>query len=85
MRAHGRMYFTNIIYVYVYVYIERGGGRSVSLLQTKAFTRLCGILSCIAFMCLHDNAHSAQVRFGAYPSIRLRYNVSSEIRSVRIT
>ena len=62
-----------------------GGGGSVSLLQTTAFKRLCGILSCASFMRLDFHAHSAQVRFGAYPSIRLRYNVSSEIGSVRIT
>jgi len=49
------------------------GGGAVSLLQTTAFTRLCGILSCTALTRLHFNAHSAQVRFGAYLSIRLRY------------
>jgi len=78
-RAHGRISHRLCMYILMV------GGEAVSLLQTTAFTRLCGILSCTALTRLHFNAHSAQVRFGAYPSIRLRYNVSSEMGSVRMT
>jgi hypothetical protein len=71
--------------MYMFIYILGRGGGPVSLPQDYGFHASLWDFVVYSFHALTFNAHSAQVRFGAYPSIRLRYNVSSEIGSVRIT